>query len=109
VAARVDPATGAILGGDRFNGIVLPGTGFPDEARGRIDVADNPEYQRLFRGLPEGFSETHSAVFQPRLGLAYRINDKTVWRLGAGVYHTRVTLNDSTCSAATRRSSSWSA
>jgi hypothetical protein len=94
-AAVIDRSTGAILGGDRFNGIVLPGTGFPADAR-NLDVANNPEYQRLFRGLPEGFSETHSTVFQPRLGLAYRINPKTVARLGAGIYHTRVTLNDST-------------
>jgi hypothetical protein len=96
VAAVIDRASGAVIGGDRFNGVVLPGSGFPDEARDRIDVANNPEYQRLFRGLPEGFSETHSAVFQPRLGLAYRLNEKTVLRFGGGIYHTRITLNDST-------------
>jgi hypothetical protein len=96
VAAVINRQTGAIVGGDRFNGIVLPGTGFPSDAQGQIEAAGNPEYQRLFRGLPEGFSETHSTVFQPRLGLAYRLNQKTVLRLGGGIYHTRVTLNDST-------------
>jgi hypothetical protein len=95
-AAVVDPATGAILGGDRFNGIVLPGSGFPSEANGIVEAAGNPEYQRLFRGLPRGFSETHATVFQPRLGVAWQINPKTVLRLGGGVYHTRITLNDST-------------
>jgi hypothetical protein len=95
-AAVIDRATGAIVSGDRLNGVVLPGDGFPDEARGQIDAADNPDYQRLFRGLPEGFSETHETVFQPRIGVAYSINPKTVLRFGAGMYHTRLTLNDST-------------
>jgi hypothetical protein len=96
VAAVIDPATGAIVGGDRFNGIVLPADGFPPEASGVVPAADDPQYQRLFHGLPRGFSETHALVFQPRLGLAWQINQKTVLRLGGGVYHTRITLNDST-------------
>ena len=96
VAAVIDPATGAIIGGDRFNGIVLPADGFPPEASGVVPAADDPQYQRLFHGLPRGFSETHALVFQPRLGVAWQINPKTVLRLGGGVYHTRVTLNDST-------------
>jgi len=95
-AAVINRTNGAILGGDRFNGIVLPGTGFPAEAQGQIEAASNPEYQRLFRGLPRGFSQTHSTVFQPRFGMAYQLNPKTVLRLGAGLFHTRVTLNDST-------------
>jgi hypothetical protein len=95
-AAVIDRSTGAITGGDRFNGIVLPGTGFPPEAQGQIEAAGNPEYQRLFRGLPEGFSQTHSTVFEPRFGMAYQLNPKTVVRLGAGMFHTRITLNDST-------------
>ena len=65
-------------GGDRFNGIVLPGNGFPPEATGQIEAAGNPAYDRLFHGLPEGFSETHPFVFEPRLGMAYQINNKTV-------------------------------
>jgi hypothetical protein len=96
VAAVIDPRTGAILAGDRFNGVVLPANGFPADASGQVPAADDPQYQRLFHGLPEGFSETHAAVFQPRLGLAWTLNPKTVVRLGAGVFHTRVTLNDST-------------
>jgi hypothetical protein len=95
-AAVIDRGTGAVIGGDRFNGVVLPGEGFPSEAQGKIQAAGNPEYNRLFVGLPRGFSETHSTVFQPRFGLAYRVNPKTVLRLGAGIFHTRITLNDST-------------
>jgi hypothetical protein len=95
-AAVISPANGAILGGDRFNGIVLPGNGFPADAQGKIEAAGNPAYAALFHGLPEGFSETHKTVFEPRLGMAYQINNKTVVRLGAGIFHQRVLLNDST-------------
>jgi hypothetical protein len=97
-AVRIDPRTGAIIpgSGDIYNGVVLPGSSFPSDAQGSIPVASNPDVQRLFRGVPEGFSETHATVFEPRLGVAYRVNDKTALRLGAGIYHTRVQLNDST-------------
>jgi hypothetical protein len=95
-AAVIDPRTGAILSGDRFNGIVLPANGFPSDARGIVPAADDPQYARLFRGEPRGFSETHAFVFEPRLGIAWSLNPKTALRLGAGIFHTRVTLNDST-------------
>jgi hypothetical protein len=42
------------------------------------------------------FSGTHAFVLQPRIGVAWRINPKTVLRLGGGIFHTRITLNDST-------------
>jgi hypothetical protein len=95
-AAKVDPAGGFIVSGDVYNGVVLPGTGFPDEAKGQIGAANNPDLQRLFHGLPEGFSETHKNVFEPRIGASYAINEKTVARIGYGIFHNRVQLNDST-------------
>ncbi len=95
-AAVIDPKTGAVIGGDRFNGVVLPANGFPADATGVVPAAGDPQYQGLFHGLPRGFSETHPFVFEPRLGMAWQINPKTVLRLGGGVFHTRITLNDST-------------
>jgi hypothetical protein len=95
-AAQIDRTTGRILSGDRFNGVSLPGDGWPSDAHGVVDAADNPEYDRLFRGVPRGFSETHSNVFEPRGGVSYQLNEKTILRAGAGVFHNRVTLNDST-------------
>jgi hypothetical protein len=95
-AARVDPVGGFITGGDVYNGVVLPGDGFPADAKGVISAADNPDLQRLFHGLPRGFSETHRNVFEPRAGASFAISDKTVARIGYGVFHNRVTLNDST-------------
>lgn len=79
----------------RFNGISLPGSGFPQEAVGRVEAASNPEFQKLFRGVPEGLSETHKNVFEPRLGIAYAPNEKTTIRAGFGIFHNRVLLNDS--------------
>jgi hypothetical protein len=95
-AAVVDRGTGAIISGDRFDGIVLPGNGFPSSAVGRVAAASDPQFQRLFHDLPDGFSQTHKNVFEPRLGVAYSLNQKTVVRAGAGIFHNRVTLNDST-------------
>jgi hypothetical protein len=76
--------------------VVLPGDGFPADAVGVVSAASNPDLQRLFQGVPRGFSETHRNVFEPRAGVSYSINDKTIARLGYGVFHNRVTLNDST-------------
>ena len=94
-AAIIDPATGRLIGGDRFNGIVLPGDGFEGEGNDLV-VAQDPRVQALFGGEPRGFSETHANAIQPRLGMTYSINDRTIVRASAGVFHNRVTLNDST-------------
>ena len=73
----------------------LPGDGFEGDGNDLV-VAQDPRVQALFRGEPRGFSETHYNVFEPRLGVSYAINDKTIARVSAGVFHNRVTLNDST-------------
>jgi Carboxypeptidase regulatory-like domain len=94
-AAIIDPSTGRLIGGDRYNGIVLPGDGFEGEGNDLV-VAQDPAVQALFRGEQRGFSETHYNAIEPRLGAAYSINEKTVVRASGGVFHNRVTLNDST-------------
>ena len=95
-APVINRSNGQILSGDRFNGVVLPGDGWPSGAQGVVDAASNPEYDRLFQGVPRGFSKTHYNVWEPRFGVSYRFNPKTVFRSGAGMFHNRVTLNDST-------------
>lgn len=94
-AATIDPSTGRLTGGDRYNGIVLPGSGFVGEGNNLV-VAQNPAVLALFRGEPRGFSQTHKNVFEPRLGVSYLIDEKTIVRTSGGVFHNRVTLNDST-------------
>ena len=93
-APIVNPTTGRLTGGDRFNGIVLPGDGFEGEGNDLV-VAQDPRVQALFRGEPRGFSDTHYNAFEPRLGASYAVDDKTIVRASAGVFHNRVTLNDS--------------
>ena len=55
----------------------------------------DPQVQALFLGEPRGFAKTHYNVFEPRLGHVVLVNDKTIVRASAGVFHNRVTLNDS--------------
>src|SRR5262245_42493833 len=100
----INPTNGAVIiapGANfttaRFNGISLPGDGFPDSAKGRVAVLSNPliDSSKLFRGIPRGLSESHNNIFEPRLGLAYALNEKTTIRSGFAIFHSRVLLNDS--------------
>jgi hypothetical protein len=93
-AAIINPSTGRLVGGSRFNGIVLPGDGFKDEGNDLI-VAQDPRVQALFSGYPRGFAKTHKNVFEPRIGMSYSLNEKTIARASTGIFHNRVTLNDS--------------
>lgn len=93
-AAVIDPATGNVLSGDRFNGVVIPGDGFTDGAFGRIPVADSGEFDRLFSGGPKYWGDVQKLEFQPRFGVAYRIDDKSVFRTGFGRYLARPGVAD---------------
>jgi hypothetical protein len=92
--AFIDPKTGLILSGPRYNGIVLPGDGFPSSASD-LAVYNDPAVKALFVGAPLGLTETHKNVFEPRAGVSYRFNEKTILKGSGGVFHNRVTLNDS--------------
>ena len=96
-AVAVDPKTGTVIpnSGDRYNGMVIPGTGFPSSATGRFPEAGNASLSYLFRGAPTRFSDIQWNDFQPRVGIAYGINDKTVIRAGAGRFITRLGVSDS--------------
>jgi hypothetical protein len=93
--AVINPATGRLTSGPRYNGIVLPGDGFIG-AGNDLTVAKDPAVQALFRGEPRGFSQTHYDLIEPRAGMSYAWNPETIFRGSAGVFHNRVTLNDST-------------
>jgi hypothetical protein len=92
--AVLDPRTGAIIGGDPYNGIVQGGTSYPASAAGRALGANVPNVQRLFRGVPEGFVNKYFGNFAPRVGLAWRLNSKTVLRTGGGSFKARDFLNN---------------
>lgn len=87
--ATVDPRGGFITSGDPYNGIVLPGSGFPESSRGRIPAENVPNVERLFHGLPRGFVDSYKLQFSPRLGFAYQLLPSTVLRGGFGIYQGR--------------------
>lgn len=95
LAPTVNPATGSISGGDRYNGIVIPGSGFPDSARGHVpaNIIDGT-YSRLFRGFNSGYSKTIWSDFQPRLGVTYQVTPTTVVRAGGGRFVQRIGIAD---------------
>jgi hypothetical protein len=95
LAPAVNPTTGFLTGGDQYNGVVIPGSGFPSAAKGHVpDNILNGNYQRLFRGYDSGYSPTVWSNIQPRLGFAYQINPGTVLRAGAGRYLQRLGISD---------------
>lgn len=96
-AIQVNPTTGNPIPGtgDPYNGIVIPGSEWPDGAKGRVPIATTGEFDRLFRGEPKQYSNTQT-IWQPRVGLAYQITSKTVIRSGIGRFSTRNGVSDST-------------
>jgi hypothetical protein len=89
-----DPKTGFVLSGQDFNGMVIPGSGWPDAAKGRVTIADTGQYNYLFHGYPSGFADNHSD-FQPRVGVAYQIGNGQVIRAGGGRFIMRPYVSDS--------------
>src|SRR5437660_7610753 len=85
IQGTIDPKTGLVVGtgADTYNGMVIPGTGFPSSANGRVPEADLTQFDfsRLFRGVPDHYSDTQWGEIQPRLGLAYQCNKKTEFRV----------------------------
>ncbi len=96
-AVQINPKTGAVIpgSGDRYNGMAIPGSGWPDSAKGRFPEASDPSLNYLFRGASDHFSDIQWGQFQPRLGIAYQITPKTVLRTGAGRFFTRLGVSDS--------------
>jgi len=95
LAPAVDPKTGFLTGGDPYNGVVIPGSGFPSKAKGHVpDSILNGNYNRLFRGYNSNYSPTVLTNIQPRLGFAYQIDPNTVIRAGVGRYVQRLGISD---------------
>lgn len=98
-AVTIDPGTGLITGNPTiaqlYNGMVIPGNGFPTSAIGRVPEASSSLYNGLFRGFPNYYSAIHWGDVAPRLGVAYSFNNKTVVRVGGGRYFTRLGVSDS--------------
>ena len=104
-APQVSSTTGnVILGtGNPYDGVVIPGLSqFPSSAVGRVlpatpataNACDGGPCTSLFApNLPRNYVATTNN-FQPRVGAAYRFNEKTVLRAGIGNFVTRMGLLD---------------
>ncbi len=93
------PNAGQVIvgNGDRYNGLVIPGNGFPSSGVGRFPEASESQYNYLFRGgkYPSYYSNIQWGQIQPRVGVAYQLNNKTVVRAGGGRFYTRLGVSDS--------------
>ena len=99
-AVSIDPKSGLITGtptiDQLYNGMVIPGTGFPTSAIGRVPEATTTLYSDLFHpGVPNHYSDIQWGDVQPRLGFAYQFGKNTVLRAGAGRFFTRLGVSDS--------------
>lgn len=100
-AVQINSAGNVILGtGNPYNGMVIPGlSSFPSGAIGRVGAATQPlcdgqSCASLFApNLPRTYAPNITFP-QPRLGIAYQLNAKTVVRAGGGAFVTRMPLLD---------------
>lgn len=104
-APQVDPKTGFVnLGtGNPYEGMVIPGfSQFPSSAEkhgvigagANSNACDGGPCSGLFAPhLSKGYVDTENTV-QPRLGIAYQADSKTVFRAGIGEFATRMGLLD---------------
>ncbi len=99
IVGTVDPTTGLVAGTgkDTLNGMVIPGSGFPSSAKGRVPEADPSQFDfsRLFHNVSNHYSNILWSDIQPRVGIAYQLDRKTVLRAGAGRFVTRLGVSDS--------------
>ena len=95
-APKVNQSTGNPMAGtgNPYDGTVLWGNGFTANAAQHVSVAQTAAYNGLFHNLPRGYIHVQKLLFQPRLGLAYSLNGKTVLRTGFGRYTNRQGTSD---------------
>ena len=95
-AVQVNPSTGNPVSGsgDPLDGTVLFGSGFPSSAASHVPIAASGQYNDLFHNLPRGYVHVQKLLFQPRVGIAYAMNSKTVLRTGLGRYTSRQGTSD---------------
>jgi hypothetical protein len=92
-AAVVDRATGNVISGDRYNGVRIPGTEWPEAAIGRVPAASDPQFNRLFDG-GDSYPSPNQFNWMPRIGMAYSMG-KQVFRAGVGSFIARPGVYDS--------------
>ncbi|MSV30537.1 MAG: TonB-dependent receptor [Bryobacterales bacterium] len=93
-AAVLDRASGNVISGNRFNGVVIPGKEFPAAGKGRVPAIDSGLYNNLLSG-GNAYPSPNQLDITPRLGLAYSFGNKQVIRAGFGGFVSRPGVYDS--------------
>lgn len=94
-APTVDPTTGTETGGNAYDGVVIPGSGFPSSAKGHVpDAILGGQYNDLFQGYSRSYSPIVWSNIQPRFGMTEQVTPSTVVRLGGGRFLQRLGIND---------------
>lgn len=94
-APVIDRTTGNIaVAGDPYNGVQIPGSSFPEAGKGRVPAIDSGQFDRLLDGgsaypVPNQFNVV------PRVGVAYSMTGKDVFRGGFGGFISRPGVYDS--------------
>lgn len=94
-APLVNTTTGTETGGNIYDGIVIPGDGFPSSANGHVPAnLLNGSVNDLFHGLSASYSPIVWSTIQPRFGMTWQVSPETVVRLGGGRYVQRLGISD---------------
>jgi len=93
-AAVLDRATGNVISGNRYNGVIIPGAAFPDAGKGRVPAIDGGQFNNLLDG-GSAYAAPNQFNVVPRLGMAYSITDRDVIRMGFGGFISRPGVYDS--------------
>ena len=94
-APIVNRTTGTETGGNIYNGIVIPGSGFPSAAQGHVlPSLLNGSVNDLFHGYSKAYSPIVWSDVQPRFGLTDQLTPTTVFRLGGGRFVQRLGVQD---------------
>jgi hypothetical protein len=86
------PGVGDFIGNFYVNGLAINGDGWPDRARGRVDVAGDPAWNRMFRGVPRGSYQTPFLNVSPRFSFAWDPSGAGNWSIrgGGGITYDRI-------------------
>ena len=108
-AVVMDPRTGNVLSGDRYNGVVIPGDGWPDAAIGRVAIASDPEFRPAVYRRQQDLRETAEEQLGPANRPGLRASSRRTCCAPASGPSSSGLASRTTCSSAGRRPSSrWS-